>query len=330
MNKPFKILSIDGGGIKGLYSSKVIEHLEEKYQCSMSDYFDMICGTSTGGLIALALSLKIPATEISKIYETYGEDIFPKRNKFYNLFRQTLFRGKYSDKNLRKILELYFKDMKIKESNNLLCIPSYSITDGRPFVFKFDHKEGDLDRDNNANYIDIALATSAAPTYFPLSEIEYYDNKQFIDGGVWANNPTLVGVIEALTYFFKSNSEYTSLEVLSISSLNATPGKPTGLKRNRSFIDWKDDLFDTSINGSSFFTHYILSKLSEINNTQIKYIRIPSEQISAEQSHLIQLDNASKNAINLIKGKGNDRGEIVRKDKVIEEFFKNQKTYKTK
>lgn len=330
MDKPFKILSIDGGGIKGLYSSKIIEHLEEKHQCSMSDYFDMICGTSTGGLIALALSLKIPATEISKIYETYGENIFPKRNKYYNLFRQTLFRGKYSDKNLRKVLELYFGDKKIIESNNLLCIPSYSITDGRPFVFKFDHKEGSLDRDNKAKYVDIALATSAAPTYFPLSEIDYYNNKQFIDGGVWANNPTLVGVIEALTYFLIPGSEYTSLEILSISSLNATPGKPTGLKRNRSFIDWKDDLFDTSINGSSFFTHYILSKLSEVNNTRIKYIRVPSEQISAEQSHLIQLDNASKNAIDLIKGKGNDRGEIVRKDEKIQELFKNKKTYKTR
>ena len=81
MNKKvFKILTIDGGGIKGLYSSKIIEHLEENFNCHMSDYFDMICGTSTGGILALGLSLKIKASEISNLYEKKGLFIFPNQN----------------------------------------------------------------------------------------------------------------------------------------------------------------------------------------------------------------------------------------------------------
>jgi len=80
--KVFKILSIDGGGIKGLYSSNILEHLEEEYDCILSDYFDLLCGTSTGGLIALALSQKIRTPLISDIYKKNGHRIFPNR-KWY-------------------------------------------------------------------------------------------------------------------------------------------------------------------------------------------------------------------------------------------------------
>ncbi len=329
-NNPFKILTIDGGGIKGLYSAKIIEHLEAKYQCNMSDYFDLICGTSTGGLIALALGSKIPSSQIALMYEQKGSTIFPKRNKLIGIFRQTFWRGKYSDEPLRRVMQEFFGEIKIGDSNNLLCIPSFSLTDGRPWIFKFDHVEGGLDRDNKARVVDVALATSAAPTYFPLTEIDYYDNKQFIDGGVWANNPTLVGIIEALTYFVGAGKKYDCIEVLSISSLNNSSGKPTGLKRRRSFIDWRNDLFDTSMIGQSLFTHYVMEKLNQLNHIPIHYHRIPSENISAEQQSLIKLDNACKKSIDLIKGKGNDRGELAKKDPEIEFFFKSKKTYKTK
>ena len=247
-DKIFKILTIDGGGIKGLYSAQILKHLEEKFNCLISDYFDMLCGTSTGGLIALALSLKKPASEICNFYDEDGPKIFPSfrkitfRGKKYSngTIKQLLNGGKFSDKNLKEALVRIFGEKKLAESNNLLCIPSYNVTEARPFVFKFDHKEGDLNRDNKALYVDVALATSAAPTYFPMAEIPYYDNKQFIDGGVWGNNPTLIGYLEALQYFVGAGKQFNKLKILSVSSLSLTGGKPTGLKRNRSFLDWKD------------------------------------------------------------------------------------------
>lgn len=330
MKKPFKILTIDGGGIKGLYSAKVLEHLEERYG-TISDYFDMICGTSTGGLIALALALKIPAPDISLMYEEKGAAIFPKMSKWGSIFRQTFWKGKYSDKPLREVLTSMYGNNRIADLHNLVCIPSYSITDARPWVFKFDHKEGCLDRDNKAYLVDVALATSAAPTYFPLCEIDYYDNKQFIDGGVWANNPAMVGLIEAITYFVGAKDrEFDSIEILSVSSLSNTGGKSIGLKRERSFIQWRNDLFDTSIVGQGAFTDYIMGKLCELNHIDIKYHRIPSELISAEQNHLVKLDCATPKAIQFIRGKGNDRGELVKKDKQVQEFFQNKKQYKIK
>lgn len=341
VKKPFKILSIDGGGIKGLYSSTILEHLEEEFGGIISDYFDLICGTSTGGLIALAASQKIPATQISKIYKENGQDIFPRRSKWFRWFErieskwlggkffleQTMFFGKYSNRNLKAILEGLFQDKKIKDSYNLLCIPTYTVTEGRPWVFKFDHKEGNLSRDNEALYVDVALATSAAPTYLPIHEIECYDNKQFIDGGVWANNPTLVGVIEAVKYFVGKDKDYDSIEILSVSSLSQTKGKPTGWRRDRSFAGWRGDLFDTSLNGQSLFTEYVMDSLTELNDIDIYYQRIPSAPISHEQIHLIDLDNSSKESLTLLSGKGNDVGTVYRKKPEIRRFFNSLKTY---
>lgn len=320
-DRPFKILAIDGGGIKGLYSSTVLEHLEQRFG-QMSDSVDMICGTSTGGLIALCLALKIPATEISKIYEQQGLMIFPRRTWLGGIIRQTLWGGKYSDRLLRAVLEQVFGEHKVGDLYNLVCIPSYSLTDARPWVFKRNH--GKLDRDDDTSLVEVALATSAAPTYFPLCEIPGYNYKQFIDGGVWANNPTLVGLIEALTYFVGTGKDYTSVDILSLSSLNNTGGKPVGLNRHRSFIKWRNDLFDTSLIGQSFFTDYFMQKLCGVNDIKIGYHRIPSEQISAEQQHLAKLDCASKKAIQFIRGKGNDRGQLAKKDPEIETFFKHR------
>ncbi|HYC83655.1 MAG TPA: CBASS cGAMP-activated phospholipase, partial [Chryseosolibacter sp.] len=283
--------------------------------------------TSTGGLIAIALAMKIPASTISEFYEQYGKVIFPRRSKLWGLIRQTLWRGKYSDEPLRRALTTIFGQSKIGDAQNLLCIPSYTITDARPWVFKNDHRDGKLDRDNKAFCVDVALATSAAPTYFPLAEIDYYDRKQFIDGGVWANNPTMVGVIEALTYFVGEGKQFDSIEVLSVSSLNNTAGKSIGLSRRRPFIKWRNDLFETSLIGQSEFTHYMMSKFCEMNHIKIKYVRIPSESISAEQQHLVQLDVATDKSLNFIKGKGNDRGELAKKDPAIEAFFRDQKHY---
>ncbi|WP_289058593.1 CBASS cGAMP-activated phospholipase [uncultured Flavobacterium sp.] len=334
--KVFKILTIDGGGIKGLYSAQILKHFEEKFQCNLSDYFDMFCGTSTGGLIALALSLKIPASEICNFYDNEGPKIFTnfRKVKFMGKSysngtrKQIVAGGKFTDTQLKDSLTKIFGKKKIGESNNLLCIPSYNVTEARPYIFKFDHKEGDLNRDNKAFYVDVALATSAAPTYFPMAEISYYDNKQFIDGGVWGNNPTLVGYLEALQYFVGKNKSYNKLKILSVSSLSLTGGKPTGLKRQRSFLDWKDELFETSLTGQSFFTDFFMKKIALLNDVAVDYVRIPSSDISSSQEALVQLDVATPAALDLIRGKGNDMGDVYRKKPEIADFFKQKKLYK--
>mgnify|MGYP000518398945 CR=1 FL=1 len=238
----FKVLSIDGGGIKGLYSAKILENFESRFNCHIADYFDLICGTSTGGLIALGLSLDIPVERISNLYYSRGKQIFPQQNGFLSLLRQIFLRSKYNNNELRRALEEIFGGRILAESSCLLCIPTFSLTDGRPFIFKYDHSEGNLCRDNKTKYVDIALATSAAPAYLPIVTIDTYDRKQFIDGGVYANNPTLVGVMEALRYFVGIGKRFQKLMVMSISSLEPNPGRRFVNKHHRSVIDWNKDL----------------------------------------------------------------------------------------
>ena len=335
-DKDFKILSIDGGGIKGLYSATILKHFEEQFACRISDHFDMLCGTSTGGLIALALSLKIPAADICHFYEEEGPKIFPQHSSYgwlndcIGFIRQTFYKGKFDDAPLRTALHKVFGDTTLSQSSNLLCIPAYVITEAHPWVFKFDHKEGNLNRDNKAKYVDVALATTAAPTYFPMAEIDYYDRKQFVDGGVWGNNPTLVGFLEALTYFVGQDKPFKKLKILSVSSLTLTGGKPVGLKRKRAFTDWRDELFETSLTGQSFFTNYFMEKIRTINEVAVDYVRVPYPTVAHEQAHLVQLDVATSDALDMLRGKGNDQGELYRKRADVAAFFESPKHYQTR
>lgn len=243
--KVFKVLSIDGGGIKGLYSAKILEQFEQKFSCHIADYFDLICGTSTGGLIALGLSLKIPVSAISNLYYGRGKQIFRKRGNISSLLKQLFLSSKYNNKELKKALQEMFGAHTLADSHCLLCIPAFSLTDGRPFIFKYDHLEGCLSRDNKTKYTDVALATSAAPTYLPIITIENYNRKQFTDGGVYANNPTLIGVTEAFKYFVGKDKKFQQLMVMSIGSLEPNPGRRFIAKHSRSVLDWNKDLIAT-------------------------------------------------------------------------------------
>jgi hypothetical protein len=325
--KTFKVLSIDGGGIKGLFSARIIEHLEQKFNCNIADYFDLICGTSTGGLIALGLSLKIPVGLISNLYYKRGKKIFPQRLGLLRSLIQVAFGSKYNNKELRQALEEIFGDKTLSDSNTLLCIPAFSLTDGRPFIFKYDHAEGGLVRDNKTKCIDIALATSAAPAYLPIITIDTYDNKQFVDGGIYANNPTLIGVIEALRYFVGKNKEFQKLQVLSISSLEPNPGRRFVAKHNRSVIDWNKDLIATFFEGQAHQTQYFVDTLARYCDSPFDYVRIPSADLSPAQARIINLDNTSREALDIISQKGKDQAHFWgRKDEVVQ-FFETRKQY---
>lgn len=323
----FKVLSIDGGGIKGLYSARILEHFESRFNCHIADYFDLICGTSTGGLIALGLSLDIPVGQISNLYSMRGKQIFPQKNSFLSSLKQLFLRSKYDNSELKKALQEMFGDKTLSDSRSLLCIPAFSLTDGRPFIFKYDHSEGNLCRDNKTKYVDIALATSAAPAYLPIITIDTYDRKQFIDGGVYANNPTLIGVIESLRYFVGSDKKFQKLMVLSIGSLEPNPGRRFIPKHHRSVVDWNQDLIATFFEGQAYLTSYIVDTLANYCDSPFDYIRIPGAPLSPQQAQIINLDNSSSEALNLMSQLGKDQALLWGRKPEIANFFKDRKQY---
>ena len=333
--KTFKVLSIDGGGIKGLYSAKILSHFERDLRgrygdsARIVDYADMICGTSTGGLIALALAMRIPADTICDFYEKSGPKIFKNSRGIMAFFRQILFRGKFSDKPLRDALLDMFQSRTIGESQSLLCIPTYDFTQGTYEIFKFDHLEGGLSRHNKLPVVDVALATSAAPTFFPMAQIEKENNTQYVDGGVWANNPSLVGLTEAMWHFVGPGKTFDRLNLLSVSSLNFGSGKPPLMKRFKSFRDWAPDLFDLSLNAQSEFTDVFLDLINRLNAFPLTYTRIPSAPISKDQSPFIALDLATQESFTLMKQYANDTYYKYSKNPSIMEFFSERKLYQT-
>lgn len=323
--KPFKILCIDGGGIKGLYSAKVLAKFEEVFQCRISDHFDLICGTSTGGIIALGISLGIPMCQICKFYEEHGPKIFCEQNKKSKLgrlkliYKQTIKKGKYSNTHLRKALYEVFGDETLSNSKNLLCIPAYNITSARPRVFKKDY--GNYTEDNKLKYVDVALATSAAPTYFPIKKIgEHY----YIDGGVWANNPTLVGLTEFIINFAPTSS-YNRVDVLSIGSI-AKPLNELCDKTERSFLDWKDTLFDTFTVGQSYNVDFLMQKLQNVFKIPINYVRVKHNALSVAQLSAIEMDKADNTALNVLKAVGEDTGIMYKDNPVVKDMFSTNKS----
>lgn len=332
--KPFKILSIDGGGIKGLYSAAVLARLEEKSGKLSGDCFDMICGTSTGGIIALGIATGIPANDLMSLYFDRGNKIFPTSSfrliRFIQTriqtIRQTLFWGKYSNRALKKELESTFGKLKLGELNNLVCIPSFNLTSGMPRIFKYPHKEGELFMDKEVPLVDAALATSAAPTYLPIHE---YDDTMFVDGGLWANNPSLCGLLEALNFFVGVGKEYSHVEILSIASISQATGWAAKSRRARSFIGWKSKLIQTCMDGQAYFTHFFLETAIKRIDPNAVYLRIESPKLSCEQMEVLEMDRTDSKALATLKSLGNQDGYTNATNKEIMKFFESNKTYKT-
>ena len=190
----FQILSLDGGGIKGLFSAAILAHIESDLNIKITDHFDLIAGTSTGGIIAIALGLGLRPREIVEFYMREGPNIFPGR---FGWLRHW-YKRKYPQKPLEEALQRCFNrdgtQKRFGESNKRLVIPSYNLGEDDVYLFRTPH-HNDLRRDYSVPAWQVARATGAAPTFFSCSRD--INSIRLIDGGVWANNPTLVAVAEA-------------------------------------------------------------------------------------------------------------------------------------
>lgn len=190
----FQVLALDGGGIKGLFSAAVLAALEEDNGIEVIQNFDLITGTSTGGIIALALGLGLGPKEIVTFYLEKGHKIFGRPSWKRSL--RHLIRNKHDQEPLKAALQEVFGERTLADSSKRLVIPAFSLDSNNVYLFKTPHHER-LRRDWRVPLWQVALATSAAPTYFPASS--YTGGVRLVDGGVWANNPSVVGIAEAVS-----------------------------------------------------------------------------------------------------------------------------------
>jgi hypothetical protein len=178
------------------------------------DHFDLITGTSTGGIIAIGLGLGLPARKICDFYKEQGTKIFPSTSLVQRAragLRQLL-RPKHSHMALRETLVGVFGERKFGESKCRLVIPTYDAVAGRIFLMKTAHHDR-FKHDVNASAVDVALATSAAPTYFAAAPFSTHANASYVDGGLWANCPVMVGVTEAVAFLGVPLSDINMLSI---------------------------------------------------------------------------------------------------------------------
>lgn len=188
-----RILSIDGGGIKGVFPASFLATLEDSLGGSVARYFDLIVGTSTGGILALGLGLGLSAKEILRFYEVHGPTIF-SGSRFIRTLRQ-LGLSKYNAIGLRNALEAVFGDRRLGASTKRLVIPSCNLETGEVHIWKTSHHPR-LERDYKSHVVDVALSTAAAPTFFPTHRPAA--GVPLLDGGMWANNPVAIAAVEAV------------------------------------------------------------------------------------------------------------------------------------
>jgi patatin-like phospholipase/acyl hydrolase len=206
-NKRFRILCVDGGGIRGLISVLVLEEIEKRlgkelgHPARISDYFHLFSGTSTGGLIALALTApgKIDSKELASFYTKDGPKIFDRSTLQEVTNPWGLTGPLYSLSPLREAIDSRLGKSTLSEATRDLLVTSYDMTRREPYFFKRWQalEPGGFD----PPIADAALATSAAPTYFPSHGIHPDGEKEeraLVDGGVFAANPVIAAIAEAL------------------------------------------------------------------------------------------------------------------------------------
>jgi patatin-like phospholipase/acyl hydrolase len=282
--KPFRILSLDGGGIRGAFIAGFLADLEHRLNCHMADHFDLIAGTSTGAIIAVALALREPAEKIERFYRDRGPRIFERRKplpltrwqrfkkhfvekyvKDHGLDYDQLQQSKYEAKELRAALDEVFADRKIEDAKTRLVIPAVDLTRGQTIVFKTPHMP-DLFRDRHYRVVDVLMATTAAPTYFPHAVIK--EGSAYVDGGLWANNPSMVAIAEVLRIREKANRDDVDQPIAqeSIHLLSVGTGKASYFAKppagGAGAMWWAPHLFNISSvaqsQGINFQAQYIL------------------------------------------------------------------------
>jgi uncharacterized protein len=317
--KPYRVLSLDGGGIRGLYTAVLLRGLTAQFaqqqglpdteEYDLGRQFDLIVGTSTGAILATALAAGVPLSKVVALYLEKGREIFqdPVPNKKRDVLVWSA-RNSLGAANDPAALQAALDDVfKIETLGELytrrgigLCIPSVDAETLKAWVFKTPHLPR-LQRDTHRRLSDVCMASAAAPLIFPLKRIprpgkaaaaSAERTNWFIDGGLWANNPSLVALTEALT----TAAEDRQIILVSASTCppfkGATIGDNAG---NRGLLAWKAGvkMTETALDAQSFAYDYVTRTLAGCARHPVEYVRLSDPEIGAEDVPHLGMDNPS-------------------------------------
>ena len=239
--RPFRILSLDGGGIKGTFTAAFLAALEAMTGRRLVDHFDLITGTSTGGIIAVALGLGVPAEDVLRLYREQGPSIFPVPRRGVLGWAAGQWRHVFGPKHSQEVLMRAVKgvvgERKFGESRVRLVIPAFDGNRGAVQLFKTAHSP-DYKQDYLLPAATVAVGTAAAPTYFQA--YTEAGGGCYLDGGLWANSPVVVGLLEATCILGRRIED---VELLSVGTTTC-PYHVSHARRNGGFLRWATGLAD--------------------------------------------------------------------------------------
>jgi hypothetical protein len=329
--RPYRVLSLDGGGMRGVYTAAFLDRLVALFRPLRSDLtegltldlgkgFDLIAGTSTGAMVGCALAVGRPMSEVVALYRDHGPYIFPHRikGKLSALWR--VFQGgryvRAGDRALRGALTEVLREATIggvfEKRGISLSIPTVLMSSHRSWVFKRTPKSGR--RDDNYKLVDVCMASSAAPIYRSMAAVDDPNGTHevpqiFVDGGLWANNPILVGLIDALICAPKG----TPIEIYSLGTCSRPEGEFIPARKvHRSMLGWEMGAAaaGVSITAQEYafdnMARFLANKFSELG-VDVKLTRFPNEKVPAETMKYLALDDSRPEAMaRLIQQASND------------------------
>lgn len=331
---PIKILALNGGGVRGLFTisllaelERVIEKREGLVDVKIGDYFDLITGTSIGGILALGLASGKSARELQTTFEENAPKIFPKKRFIFKKFIIP-FSPIYNSEPLYKTVEkMIGSTITFDDLERRVMITSLNLSTGKPKFFKTPHNPM-FTVDGEVKLIDVAMATSAAPTYFKphfINKLNYY----FADGGLVANNPSFIGIREVLIDMKHDfpNATPKDVKILNIGTLNENYciGPKTLSKKclNGYIRLWGmgERLVLSTMTANQHLQRFMLLRELKVLGLNNNYVEI-DDTIPNEASSDITLDNASQSSLIVLKGMGEKLGaERYSEVEELRDFF---------
>ncbi|MCL2132577.1 MAG: patatin-like phospholipase family protein [Lentimicrobiaceae bacterium] len=347
MSGRVRILSIDGGGIRGLIPAVILADIERRIQektgneqAKLTDYFDMIAGTSTGGILACFYlmpslsdkgSCRYFAREAISLYKEHGEKIFKLKKKPKILSKMV--GAAYSETGLETILTEKLSDVKLSDVKKACLITSYDIVKRGAVLFTAPVREKGKD------YFlkDIARSTSAAPTYFEPAKINSIGGDTvhyLIDGGMYANDPTMCALVEARKHTFPNcqRPKFKDMYVVSVGTGEVKKEYDSNKVKKWGLISWIEPVIDIMMSSSAEVVSYQVDKIFDAVDCPENYVRLmPNlrEPLHSLKPDLCdakpEMDDVSpKNIIELEKAGMtfvNNNNELL--DKIVAELIKN-------
>lgn len=311
--EPYRVLCLDGGGMRGVYQATYLQTFVSRLQGSataavdVGRCFDLIAGTSTGGLVACALAAGVPLARVRELYESKGRDIFPGQllraiPYLSNAIRGVAWGTRAGDAALRSALEevfgaTTFQDV-LQNRGIALAIPSIDMARHAPVVFKTRHLKRSNGRDDARTLVDACMATSAAPILRALAAVNEPGSGArvvYTDGGLWANNPGVLGAIEAIEVLNERNEQQRPIHLFMLGSLPVQGGEEIhDAQRYRGAAGWGFGIkaVTVSLNAQAAGYDYVAKKMLELRTSSFAF-RLPAQCPSGELHRYLQnMDDA--------------------------------------